>query len=87
MEKNSSDIVFQGKTEAIYKVIVIGDPAVGKTSLLTKFSTNKFEERYVATVGVNIVKEPIKLESKNATVNLMMWDVAGQRVYEPLVPA
>jgi len=87
MEKNSSDIVFQGKTEAIYKVIVIGDPAVGKTSLLSKFSTNKFEERYVATVGVNIVKEPIKLESKNATVNLMMWDVAGQRVYESLVPA
>jgi small GTP-binding protein len=78
MSKDSSDIVFQPRTEAIFKVIVIGDPAVGKTSLLSKFSTNKFEERYVATVGVNIVKEPISLETQNVTVNLMFWDVAGQ---------
>lgn len=75
---SNSDIVFQGKTESIYKVIVIGDPAVGKTSLLTKFVTKQFEERYLPTVGVNIVKEPINLEVVNATVNLMFWDVAGQ---------
>lgn len=75
---NQEDIVFKGKTESIFKVIVIGDPAVGKTSLLTKFAKNKFEERYVATVGVNIVKEPITLASENATINLMFWDIAGQ---------
>lgn len=75
---NNSDIVFQGRTESIYKVIVIGDPAVGKTSLLTKFVTRQFEERYLATVGVNIVKEPINLDVLDATVNLMFWDVAGQ---------
>lgn len=86
MSKEPSDIVFQGRTEAIYKVIVIGDPAVGKTSLLTKFAKNKFEERYVATVGVNIVKEPITLETEGATVNLMFWDIAGQLEYEILVP-
>ena len=78
MNKESSDIIFQGRTEAIYKVIVIGDPAVGKTSLLTKFATNQFEERYIATVGVNILKEPITLVSENATINLMFWDIAGQ---------
>ncbi|MFX0018028.1 MAG: Rab family GTPase [Promethearchaeota archaeon] len=74
---NNSDIVFQGKTESIYKVIVIGDPAVGKTSLLTKFATNKFEEKYLPTVGVNILKEVINLEEQ-IVVNLMFWDVAGQ---------
>ena len=78
MSKESSDIVFQGRTEAIYKVIVIGDPAVGKTSLLTKFATNQFEEKYLPTVGVSIVKEPITLASENATINLMFWDIAGQ---------
>lgn len=77
MSKEPSDIVFQGRTEAIYKVIVIGDPAVGKTSLLTKFAKNTFEERYIATVGVNIVKEPITLDD-STTINLMFWDVAGQ---------
>jgi small GTP-binding protein len=77
MSKDKSDYVYQGRTEAIYKVIVIGDPAVGKTSLLTKFAKNQFEERYLPTVGVNILKEPINLDESNI-VNLMFWDVAGQ---------
>jgi len=77
-EKKEGDIVFKGKTEAIYKVIVIGDPAVGKTSLLTNFATNQFEEKYLPTVGVSILKETIELEDKDATVNLMFWDIAGQ---------
>jgi len=39
-------IVFQGQTEAIYKIIVIGDPDVGKTDMLRKYATNQFEENY-----------------------------------------
>jgi len=77
-ERKEGSLVFQGRTESIFKVIVIGDPAVGKTSLLTKFATNKFEEKYLPTVGVSIVKEPIELKENNATINLMFWDVAGQ---------
>jgi len=77
-ERKEGNLVFQGRTESIYKVIVIGDPAVGKTSLLTKFAKNQFEEKYLPTVGVNIVKEPIELKDINATINLMFWDVAGQ---------
>ena len=77
-ERKEGEIVFKGRTEAIYKVIVIGDPAVGKTSLLTKFAKNKFEEKYLPTVGTNIMKEPIELEGINVTVNLMFWDIAGQ---------
>ena len=77
-EKKEEDLVFTGKTDAIYKVIVIGDPAVGKTSLLTKFATNKFEEKYLPTIGVSILKEPIELEDKNVKVTLMFWDIAGQ---------
>jgi small GTP-binding protein len=77
-EKKEGSIVYKGKTEAIYKVIVIGDPAVGKTSLLTNFATNQFEEKYLPTVGVSILKETLELEDNEATVNLMFWDIAGQ---------
>jgi len=77
-ERKEGEIVFRGKTDAIYKVIVIGDPAVGKTSLLTNFATNQFEEKYLPTVGVSILKETIELEDKGATINLMFWDIAGQ---------
>jgi len=75
---SNDDIVFKRKTEEIYKVIVLGDPAVGKTELLTKFATNEFEEKYLPTIGVSILKEPIELKDYNTIVNLMFWDIAGQ---------
>ncbi|MHA1468135.1 MAG: ADP-ribosylation factor-like protein, partial [Promethearchaeota archaeon] len=65
---NDEEIVFQAKTEAIYKIIVVGDPAVGKTSLLTKFSTQKFKSQYIPTVGVNITKEQKELSIGNKKV-------------------
>jgi small GTP-binding protein len=80
-DKGKGDIVFQGKTEMIFKIIVIGDPAVGKTSLLTNFCGEKFTYEYVPTVGVNITKEPVTIKDdlgKDVTVNLMIWDIAGQ---------
>ena len=64
--------------EMVFKIIVVGDPSVGTTSLLTKFSTKKFKNQYIPTVGVNIVKEQLTL-GKNL-INLMLWDIAGQRV-------
>ncbi|MFX0004555.1 MAG: Rab family GTPase [Candidatus Hodarchaeota archaeon] len=79
--KQEGDIVFQGKTEMIFKIIVIGDPAVGKTSLLTNFCGEKFTYEYVPTVGVNISKEPVTIKDdmgKDITINLMIWDIAGQ---------
>ncbi|MFX1236710.1 MAG: Rab family GTPase [Promethearchaeota archaeon] len=74
------EIVFEGRTEVIYKIIVIGDPAVGKTSLLDKYSSKKFKTQYIPTVGTNIVKEIVEIEEngKNVMVNLMIWDIAGQ---------
>jgi len=80
MSKDEEKIVFEMRDESIYKVIVIGDPSVGKTSLLTKFATNQFKEQYLPTVGVNIVKEQVVVEDngKEVLVNLMLWDIAGQ---------
>ena len=83
-EKKEGDIVFKGKTEALYKVIVLGDPAVGKTDLLTKFAKNQFEEKYLPTVGVSILKVPIELEDQHVIVTLMFWDIAGQPQFHML---
>jgi len=78
VEKKEENIIFKGKTDAIYKIIVVGDPAVGKMSLLSKFATNQFEEKYLPTVGVSILKEPIELKDEDAGVTLMFWIIAGQ---------
>jgi len=81
LERKEGTIAFKRRTESIYKVIAIGDPAVGKTSLLTKFATEKFEETYLSTVGVQILKVPIELKDHDATVNLMIWNIAGPRCH------
>lgn len=80
-DKKEGKLVFHERTEMIFKIIVIGDPAVGKTSLLTNFCGEKFGYEYIPTVGVNITKEPVTIKDdmgKDITVNLMVWDIAGQ---------
>ena len=69
-----------GKVEndRIYKIIVVGDPHVGKTELLTRFASDKFDEKYLPTVGVSIFKTAIELRKFKVTVNLMFWSIAGQ---------
>ncbi|MHA2390889.1 MAG: Rab family GTPase [Promethearchaeota archaeon] len=81
-KKNSDeDLVFHERTDMIYKIIVIGDPSVGKTSLLTNFCGDKFTYEYVPTVGVNITKEKVTVKNdmgKDTDISLMIWDIAGQ---------
>lgn len=72
---------YRPDTEFIYKIIVIGDPMVGKTSLLNNFIKKKFTKQYLPTVGVNILKNMLPFETKEGektVVNLMFWDIAGQ---------
>jgi small GTP-binding protein len=66
--------------EIVYKVIVIGDPSIGKTSLIRKFVNTKFSSQYIPTVGVDITKQPVQIEfgGKKLTITLMLWDLAGQ---------
>ncbi len=79
--KSEEKLVFHRRTEMIFKIIVIGDPSVGKTSLLTNFSGEKFQYEYIPTVGVNITKEKVIIKNdvgKETEVSLMIWDIAGQ---------
>ena len=81
MNERKEGLIFTSRDELVFKIIVIGDPAVGKTSLLNNFSSKKFEDRYIPTVGVNIVKEQLKIndeKGKEVPVFLMFWDIAGQ---------
>jgi len=82
-----SDIVFHGRTEFIFKVIVIGDPAVDKTGLLMNFCSGKFTYKYVPTLGVNIIKELTIIKDnmdQDVTVNLMIWDISGSPQFNML---
>jgi len=70
------------KREWALKLAVLGDPAVGKTSLINKYITDSFKENYQPTLGVNIVSKYISLEEFNFRIRLLLWDIAGQEKYE-----
>ncbi|MFX1328749.1 MAG: Rab family GTPase [Promethearchaeota archaeon] len=65
--------------EFVFKVVILGDAAVGKTSLINRFVEDKFSEDYRATLGANIVRKDVNLN--NLRVRLIMWDLAGQEKY------
>ncbi|TFG24837.1 MAG: GTP-binding protein [Promethearchaeota archaeon] len=59
------------------KIIIIGEPAVGKTSLVKKFVSGQFANDYRASIGTNIFTKKIKLNS-GIDVKIHIWDIAGQ---------
>ena len=67
-----------------YKIIFLGDQAVGKSSILNRFAQDKFEQEYQATIGLDF-------HSKNAIINganvrLLLYDTAGQEKFNSLIP-
>ena len=68
-----------------FKVVMVGDSGVGKTSLVEKFYTGGFNESQNTTVGAAYVKALVSLnESTNVTLNI--WDTAGQERFQSLIP-
>ncbi len=59
------------------KVCVVGDFAVGKTSLVERFVHNHFSEKYLSTVGVKIDTKELVFSDRNVAQKLVIWDVAG----------
>lgn len=66
------------------KIVVVGDGACGKTCLLEVFKRNKFPDEYIPTVVDNFVKE-VKI-NETESVNLTLWDTAGQEDYDSVRP-
>lgn len=57
------------------KVCMLGSYAVGKTSLVRRFISTLFDDKYLTTIGVKVDKKEVSVQAQNVT--LMLWDVAG----------
>jgi small GTP-binding protein len=57
--------------------MILGDPSVGKTSLIRRFVENRFSEEYLSTIGVEFLKKEVLIDEKTK-VTLVLWDIAGQ---------
>ncbi|MHA1804525.1 MAG: Rab family GTPase [Promethearchaeota archaeon] len=60
----------------VFKITVIGDGAVGKTSLIKKYTQGSFQKDYIKTLGAQFSKYDEKINGDN--VKLFFWDIAGQ---------
>ncbi len=65
------------------KILLLGDGAVGKTSLIRRFVVDKFSDDYIATIGTKVTKKDVRLKAHGEEyfITLMIWDVLGQRGY------
>jgi small GTP-binding protein len=70
------------------KVLLLGDPSVGKTSLIKKFVYDKFDDAYISTLGTKVTHKQVFIDDpeKNVKVqlNFLIWDMMGQKEYKLL---
>lgn len=61
------------------KVCLLGDPGVGKTSLIRRFVEDGFSDKYIHTIGTKVSKKIVEFSDLNTRVSLLTWDIVGQK--------
>ncbi|UCE38022.1 MAG: GTP-binding protein [Thermoplasmata archaeon] len=90
MSKRSGGISQKSTSKYIKrKVLLLGDEAVGKTSLIRKFVMDKFDDKYIATIGTKVTKKELEIKNNGDIIYLtmMIWDVLGQKDYRSVQTA
>ncbi|UCE74508.1 MAG: GTP-binding protein [Methanomassiliicoccales archaeon] len=68
------------------KIILLGDAAVGKTSLIRKFVVDKYDDKYITTIGTKVTAKALQVEMNERVfyLKLQIWDILGQKGYSKL---
>ena len=82
MSNSSNDHI---KISPDVQIITLGESNVGKTSIIKRFSDNKFSLDYFNTVGVDYVNKKITIDSRD--INIRVWDTAGQEKFRSIAKA
>uniref|UniRef100_A0A087XPN6 RAB6B, member RAS oncogene family b n=1 Tax=Poecilia formosa TaxID=48698 RepID=A0A087XPN6_POEFO len=76
-----------------FKLVFLGEQSVGKTSLITRFMYDSFDNTYQATIGIDFLSKTMYLEDRTVgnsdvhSVRLQLWDTAGQERFRSLIPS
>lgn len=65
------------------KIIMLGDSAVGKTSLVRRYVFDQFDDAYISTIGSKVTRKEITIPQgdKEVDLNFMIWDILGREGY------
>ena len=75
-------MVSEAQTSYRFKIVICGDFAVGKSSLVRRFSTGVFTHDYLTTLAVNLVIKEVNLDGVHVTIAI--WDTGGQERFQYL---
>lgn len=76
----------EDKTEDyLFKIVMVGDSAVGKSNLLARFARNEFHPNSKSTIGVEFQTQKIDISGKE--VKAQIWDTAGQERFRAVTSA
>ncbi|XP_068617758.1 ras-related protein Rab-21-like [Battus philenor] len=67
-----------------FKVVLLGEGCVGKTSLLLRYIENKFNDKHLTTLQATFLNKKLNIDGKR--INLSIWDTAGQERFHALGP-
>ena len=68
----------------IFKIITLGDSGIGKTSLITRFAHDIFEENHLASIGVGFLFKVLDIENK--IIKIQLWDICGSEQFKIISP-
>ena len=69
------------------KIVLLGDGAVGKTSLIRRFVINKFDDKYLCTLGTKVTEKNLLVKVDAGVtlgLKLMIWDFMGQKGFHKI---
>lgn len=69
----------------LFKLLLIGDSAVGKTCILFRFSEDAFNSTFISTIGIDFKIRTVDLDGKK--IKLQIWDTAGQERFRTITTA
>ncbi|KAG1061292.1 hypothetical protein G6F42_027717 [Rhizopus arrhizus] len=72
----------------LFKLVLIGDSGVGKSNLLSRFTTNEFNLESKSTIGVEFATKNIEIgTTEKRSIKAQIWDTSGQERYRAITGA
>jgi Ras-related protein Rab-21 len=85
MAAASSNAQDAGRSQPLnFKVVLLGEGAVGKTSLVVRYVDNKFNDKHISTLQASFLTKNINIAGRRLTLSI--WDTAGQERFHALGP-
>ena len=79
------NISFDCKVRDVIQVVIVGNGAVGKSSMIQRYCRGTFTKTYKKTIGVDFLEKQLRVHGED--VRLMLWDTAGQEEFDCLTRA